>query len=254
MQVNNHPGFSLTQFFESPTIPILSCQSKIISTKFDKGTVDFNYNSYGYRADEFDQSLNNYIVISGCSLTEGHGLQLYQTWSKKLEHQLNMPVINLAKGGACAEFVGQNLINWIDSDFNNPTAVVAQWPNPYRVLHWVNKKAQFVLNQNADDLYRLKVKNGEEHFYLPWINNIIRLDSKCRVAGIPILHICFETPESINPALNILNQHNIDLHLDLKQPNLTWHFDNSALDGRHHSEWCNEQWAKRVLTLLKSVL
>lgn len=249
-----YPGFTLTQFFESLVIPIPVCQSKNTSTKFDKGTIEFNYNSHGYRTDNFNKELKEYIVISGCSLTEGHGLHLEQTWGKKLEKQLNMPVINLAKGSANAEFVSQNLINWINSEFTKPTAIIVQWPNPYRVTHWNNNMARFLTNQNSDDLYKLKVKYGEEHFYLPWITNIIRLDSVCKLADIPVLHLCFETPESVNPALTILNQHNINLHLDLKQPDLTWHFDSAALDNMHHSEWCTEQWTKRILTLLKTML
>ena len=254
MPLDTYPGFTLTQFFESPAIPIPVCQSKITLDKFDKGTVEFNYNSYGYRSDNFNNELKEYIVISGCSLTEGHGLHLEQTWGKKLEKKLNTPVVNLAKGGANAEFVSQNLINWTNSEFNKPTVIIVQWPNPYRVTHWNNRLASFILNQTADDLYKLKVKYGREHFYLPWITNIVRLDSVCKSAGIPVLHLCFETTELINPALDILKQHNINLHLDLKQPNLTWHFDSAALDNNHHSEWCTEQWSKRILTLLKTVL
>jgi hypothetical protein len=221
---------------------------------FDKGTVEFNYNSHGYRTNDFNKELTDYIVISGCSLTEGHELHLKQTWGKKLEEQLNIPIVNLAKGGANAEFVSQNLINWINSKFTRPTAIIAQWPNPYRSTHWNNNHAQFIVNQNTDDLYKLKVNQGEEHFYLTWINSVIRLDIACKFAGIPILHICFETPKLVNPALDTLKQYNIDLHLDLKQPNLTWHFDSSALDNMHHSEWCTEQWTKRILTLLKTML
>jgi hypothetical protein len=254
MPQNIYPGFTLTQFFESPAIPIPSCQSKTSFDKFSKGTVEFKYNSYGYRTNDFNKELKNYIVIAGCSLTEGHGLHLEQTWGKKLEKNLNTPVFNLAKGGANAEFVSQNLINWVNSKFNKPTTIIAQWPNPHRATHWNKQLAQFVLNQTADDLYKLKIKYGEEHFYLSWINSIVQLDTACKTSGIPVLHLCFETPELVNPALDILKQYNIDLHLDLKKPEVTWHFDSDALDNIHHSEWCTEQWTKRILTLLKTVL
>jgi hypothetical protein len=249
-----YPGFTLTQFFESPAIPIPCCQSKNIYDKFDGGIVEFNYNSYGYRTNNFDNKFKDYIVISGCSLTEGHGLHLDQTWGKKLEKKLNIPIVNLAKGSADAEFVSQNLINWINSKVNKPKAIVVQWPNPYRAIHWNNGLARFILNQTLDELYKFKIKHGEEYFYLPWITNIIRLDSVCKLANIPVLHLCLEPLEVVNPALNILKQYNIELHLDLKKPDLTWHFDNKALDNSHHSEWCSEQWTKRILTLLKTML
>lgn len=249
-----HPGVNLTQFFNSPAMPIPDCQSQSYIATFDKGTVEFNFNSYGYRTHEFDKSLNDYILISGCSLTEGHGLSLNQTWGKKLESQLNKTVINLAKCGSNAEFVGQNLINWINSDFNKPQAVIVQWPDPYRLTHWSKSSAYFVLNQLSDDLYKTKLKQGEEHFYLPWIKSVIELDAKCKSVNIPLLHLCFQTPDVIDPVVEILKQYDINIHLDLKEPGSTWHFDNAALDGLHHSEWCTEQWAKRILTLLKNML
>jgi hypothetical protein len=251
---NVYPGFNLAQCFQLPAIPIPTCQSKSISHEFSGGTVEFNYNSYGYRTDEFNKELKEYIVISGCSLTEGHGLHLVQTWGKKLEQQLNKPVVNLAKGGANAEFVCQNLTNWLNSEFNTPAAIIAQWPNPYRTTHWHNGLAQFILRQGQDDLYKLKIKHGEEYFYWPRVNSIVQLDSTCKSIGVPVLHLCFDTPELVNTVLPILKKYNIDLHLDLRQPDLTWHFDSSALDGCHHSEWCTTQWTKRILTLLKTML
>jgi hypothetical protein len=251
----NYPGFNFSQYFESPAVPIPLHQSKTFSIKFEKDTVDFVYNSYGYRTKEFDADLQDYIVIAGCSLSEGHGLHLDQTWGKKLERAVNQPVINLAKGGANAEFVSQNLTNWLHSNFKKPGLVIAQWPNPFRSTHWHEGKALFLMNQNADDLYKLKVKHGQEYFYLSWVANIINLNNKCRSLRIPVLHLCFEHYQSIYPmALNILQQNNIDLHLDLKEQNFTWHFDNKALDNNHHSEWCHEQWAKRIYNLAKPIL
>jgi len=247
-----HPGFTISQFFEKPAIPIKT--PKVEHFKFKGGEVKFEYNSYGYRTNEFDKGIADYILVAGCSLTEGHGLHLDQTWGKKLEHTLNLPVVNLAKGGANSEFTSQNLINWVDSSFPNPKVVIAQWPTPYRLTNWYNNRAKFVLNKNADELYKLSALHGHEYFYLRWIKNIVELDQKCNSATIPVLHICFESPDQISPSLDILDQYQIKLHLDHKLPGLTWHFDNSALDGLHHSEWCTEKWSQRILTLLETLL
>jgi hypothetical protein len=246
-------NFSLKEFFHHPAIPISANISKTLIDHFQDGSVEFIYNKYGYRTYDFD-NITKHVVISGCSLTEGHGLNLNQTWHKKLEQLIGYNIINLAKGGSNAEFVSQNLINWITSNLVNPTLVIAQWPNPFRATHWHNNKAQFILNQSSDDLYRAKVKAGDENFYLTWIKSIISLNDVCRFYNIPILNICFEGQSAVEPSLDILKQHSINLHLDLKLPGKTWHFDSNAFDKNHHSEWCNEQWANRVLTLLKSML
>jgi len=246
--------FTIHDFFTRPAVPFLQLRNTTTSTKFSTETIEFKYNAYGYRTHELDNMPSSYILVAGCSLTEGHGLHLTQTWANKLEKQSQTTVINLAKGGANAEFVGQNIINWINSDFHHPNAIVVQWPNPFRQLHWENNKALFVLNQCADELYRLKIRHGEEYFFLPWIKSIVDLDRMCRYKNIPILHLCFETPESLDFGLDILKAHDIDLHLDYKQPGLTWHFDSAAADNMHHSEWCADHWVSRILTLLKSVL
>lgn len=250
-----YPGFTLKQFFNHDAIPILLHQSTTQQSIFSNGTVDFVYNAYGYRTHEFVNIDKNYILISGCSLTEGHGLHLNQTWGYMLEKSANLSVFNLAKGSSNAEFVSQNLINWLSSGhYHIPKIIVVQWPNPFRAIHWQNERAIFVVNRSADSLFNLKVKHGQEHFYTVWINSIVNLNRICRQLRIPILNLCFEEPSSINLALNILQQYQVELHLDQKLPNQTWHFDNAALDSAHHSEWCTQQWATRILTLMNNML
>ena len=246
--------FNIHDFFTRPAVPFFQLSNKIIKMECVKDMIEFRYNAYGYRTHQFDNISSPYLLVAGCSLTEGHGLHLSQTWANKLETQSQTTVINLAKGGANAEFVGQNIINWINSDFRYPDAIVLQWPNPFRQLHWKNKQAQFIMNQCADELYQLKIKHGEEYFFVPWIKSIVDLDQLCRNKNIPIVHLCFETTEAVDFGLGILKAHDIDLHLDLKKPGLTWHVDSSAADNMHHSEWCSDQWTKRILTLLKCVL
>jgi hypothetical protein len=246
--------FTFDDFFSLPAIPITGAQGKTVQHCYKNGTVEFVYNPHGYRTHDFNQVNSEYILVAGCSLTEGHGLHLEQTWAKLLEQSLNIPVINLAKIGSNAEFVGQNLSNWLRSDRKKPQAIVVQWPNPFRQTHWVRKQARFVLNQTADELFKLKVTHGQEYFYLPWVQNIINLNCLAKFLNIPIIHLALESTESVLPALDTLKNYSIPIHLDLKESGQTWHFDNEALDSLHHSERCTQQWTKRILKLLESVL
>jgi hypothetical protein len=243
--------FTFQGFFHSPAIPMIGLQSKTEHDIFGESTITSKYNSYGYRTDEFNDNLNKYIVISGCSLTEGYALTLDQTWHKKLEQKLNIPLVNLAKNGANAEFVSQNLTNWIDSNCNKPLAMIIQWPNPMRLLHWKDGQSVFVIpSHNYDELYKLKIINGNEYFFVNWIQSIIKLDVLCKSKGIPILHLHFEFPTKLDAVLDIVKQNNIELHVDYKVPHKSWKKDYAAPDKLHHSEQCNEQWADRIYKLL----
>lgn len=240
--------FNLQDFYKQPAIPYNNFYH---STVFGNETVEFNYNSYGYRTHEF-VDIDAHIAVSGCSLTEGHGLHLHQTWAKQLETQTNLKVFNLAKGGSCADFVSQILQNWVGS--YKPNLIIAQWPNPYRTLGWNNGQAHFNINSNHDKIYQTKIMYGIENFYQPWCSNIISLNHFCKFKSVPIVNICFETYDILSPALDILEQFEIDLHYDKKEEGQTWHFDSNALDGMHHSEWCNSKWTDRILTIIKNLL
>jgi hypothetical protein len=250
---NLYPGFTLLQFFETPVVPIPGCQSLRVIHKFEQNSVEYCYNSAGYRNPEFDIVQTDYILVLGCSHTEGIGLPLEQTWVSKLQQMIGCSLVNLGKAGAGADFVAQNLQNWLSVALP-PRAVIIQWPNPCRAVHWNKGQAHFCHSMATDTLYKEKVIQGEENFFLPWCSSIIQSNWVCKQINVPVLNLCFETPESVAPTLLILNQKGIDLHLDQKQPGLTWHFDSKAFDHAHHSEWCTEQWAKRVLTLVKNVL
>jgi len=135
-----------------------------------------------------------------------------------------------------------------------PTLAIAQWPNPFRSLTWENSLSRFNLQSNSNEVYRLNLKNGIENFYHNWCNNIISLDYLCKLKKIPVIHMCLESKDVVDPALGILNNFGIELHYDMKLPDRTWFFDNSAFDQLHHSEWCNTKWIERLLNLTKKML
>jgi hypothetical protein len=240
--------FKFQDLYSCPVIHLTDSNKQFV---FEKEIVEFLYNSNGYRTHEFD-NVSTHIVVSGCSLTEGHGLHQHQTWASKYEKALGTTVYNLAKGGSSAEFVSQTLQNWIYT--YNPLLVVAQWPNPFRSLTWKNSTAVFNLNSNFDEIYCIKLKNGIENFYHTWCNSIVTLNHLCKFKKIPVINMCLESVEVVSPSLEILNRFNIKLHYDMKVPEHTWFFDSAALDQLHHSEWCNDKWTERLLTITKDML
>ena len=61
---------------------------------YDK-QIDYKYNSWGYRTKEFSELNDDYILVFGCSFTEGIGLNYDDTWASKLGKKLNLDVFNL---------------------------------------------------------------------------------------------------------------------------------------------------------------
>jgi len=77
----------------------------------DDTVIEYQFNSGGFRTDEFDQSER--IMILGSSPTVGVGLHRSQTWSELLSKKINMPIWNLATGTGCLDTMYRVLKNYL---------------------------------------------------------------------------------------------------------------------------------------------
>ena len=73
--------------------------------------IEYQFNSGGFRTEEFDQSRR--IMILGSSPTVGVGLRRSQTWSELLSKKINQPVWNLATGTGCSDTMYRVCKNYI---------------------------------------------------------------------------------------------------------------------------------------------
>lgn len=94
--------------------------------------VTYERNSLGHRCKELDQLDDNFILFIGCSLTEGVGVALEDTYAYKLAHQLGMDYYNLGLAGSGADLLCENLSKWFVNIKKIPKLVVIQWPAPNR--------------------------------------------------------------------------------------------------------------------------
>jgi hypothetical protein len=90
----------------------------------DSIEIDYNFNSFGYRCNEFD---NQEILTLGCSQTEGHGLPLELTWPYILSKKMNKNYINLAKGGDGAQGQITKAFQFF-KEFYHPKYIFAVFP------------------------------------------------------------------------------------------------------------------------------
>lgn len=97
----------------------------------------FSYirNTLGHRANELDQiNLDDYILTTGCSLTEGIGLAIENTYTAKLAELMGCDYYNLGIAGSGLDILNHNLITWFSTVQKKPKLVVIQIPEPARFM------------------------------------------------------------------------------------------------------------------------
>lgn len=95
--------------------------------------ISYVRNSNGHRCKEVaDIDLDNYILYTGCSHTEGIGVELEKTYAYLLSNKLNCDYYNLSIGGTGIDVVNYNLAMWFSKIKKPPKLLVLQWPHHTR--------------------------------------------------------------------------------------------------------------------------
>lgn len=92
-------------------------------------------NSNGHRSVEVFELPKDFILFAGCSLTEGIGVKLQDSYADKVANHFNLGYYNLALNGAGPDLVSHNLSMWFKNIKLLPKYVVIQWPSPHRVFY-----------------------------------------------------------------------------------------------------------------------
>ena len=213
--------------------------------------ITYKFNSYGFRADEFESPGSNVMFI-GCSHTEGTATPLELTWGSVLEKQLKIQIVNLGVGSSNAVFCKKNIMSWVTSRSLLPKFVVVQWPNPFRLLSYSRMGAEFeLLNGTDGQLINTTLKMSENNFLESWLSAIIDTNNILQLLNIPCYNIHFQTQQDFQiDIVNILKQHHIKIYLNENITGVTWLLDSNAYDKSHHSTECQQQWADRLTVII----
>jgi hypothetical protein len=98
--------------------------------------IDFTYNKYGHRErDPQYFSDKEYILVGGCSITEGIPINVDDRYTSVLESLSGSPVYNIGLGACGYDAIVRNIINWLYLNKDNkPIHVVTFMPNDTRVI------------------------------------------------------------------------------------------------------------------------
>jgi len=92
--------------------------------------VSYNYNSRGFRDNEWPEDLKNAIWCIGDSFTVGIGSPIEHTWPYLLGKEMQRQTINISLDGASNDFIAR--MSCIIKKEINPYAIVHQWSYTHR--------------------------------------------------------------------------------------------------------------------------
>lgn len=98
--------------------------------------INYTFNQYGFRCDNFTENAKHRIVFLGCSLTQGIGVKLEESWAYvllqliKSETGYNIPFWNLALGGSGLDAQVRAYYHYYQ--MLQPKLVIGFIPPPYR--------------------------------------------------------------------------------------------------------------------------
>jgi hypothetical protein len=131
--------------------------------------ITYNHNSLGHRSIEpKNLNLDNYILFTGCSHTEGIGLELEKTYPYLVAEQLGCDYYNLALGGSGIDAMMHNLSLWLGKVKEKPKAIIVQWPNEARFLltdELVNKLRPMGIWDGEEEISRFMAAGSFNGFF-----------------------------------------------------------------------------------------
>jgi hypothetical protein len=116
--------------------------------------VTYEYNSRGYRDQEWPEDLNNAIWCFGDSFTVGLGAPIDHTWCHCLQKLSNQRVINISMDGASNNWIARKIQELFTQVV--PRTIVIQWSYAHRReadVDYVRKLSFFDICQKWDQFY-----------------------------------------------------------------------------------------------------
>jgi len=137
-------------------------------------TVNYTLNSQRYRSPEWNNcDWNNSILIFGCSMVYGVGVDDFDTLGYRLSQRLNNPVINLGQGGTGISFIWANSIILHEHNIN-PKAIIYVWPDRSRQTEFLSEHTTSSHGSwNIQDSWMMPLAVHDTHNY-HWTRYTIR--------------------------------------------------------------------------------
>ena len=104
----------------------------LVDLKYLQSDIYYTFNKEGYRSKNFEDVENEFVLIFGCSHSEGIGLHEEDIWCNQLCNRIGIDRINLGKSGTGPDIQYINSLQYIKNNYLRPKLVVIQWPQTFR--------------------------------------------------------------------------------------------------------------------------
>jgi len=156
--------------------------------------ISYVRNNNGHRCKNIeDIDLDNYILVIGCSQTEGIGLKIEDTYPYLLSKNLNCDYYNLGICGTGIDVLNYNLVTWFTKIKKPPKLLIVQWPNQVRMTllnypkHRIEYSPHGIWSSHYKDIEEFLVLGEQINFFKTTktlTKNIIR-----NIATCPIIEV-----------------------------------------------------------------
>lgn len=126
------------------------------------------YNDLGHRCKSITQiDTSNYILFTGCSHTQGVGLELEDSYPYVTSKLLNSDYYNLGIGGSGCDVMMYNLMTWLHKFDHKPKLLVVQWPFELRYVRQITENNKNIQTEGSwsKDIYLDFMLNGDRVGY-----------------------------------------------------------------------------------------
>ena len=182
------------------------CYDKLHFMSYQK-TVNYNYNSRGFRDSEWPEAIQNKVWCIGDSFTVGIGQPYEETWPMLLEKKLNEPCIKIAQDGCSNDLISQRVEQLKNS--YKPRCIIIVWSYFWRRFRY-GKNVHF--DKDARELPKHDLQN--------FVDNFIRanINPSCKILNYLIPDCMIESSSSWLKLRSRKNKKNLLKLLEYKYP------------------------------------
>lgn len=196
--------------------------------------VNYTWNSNGYRCPDWeDINWEDSIVVMGCSLIVGEGLDDSDTISAKMSTFLDTPVINLGVPAGSPDIIYYNTLRLIDAGIK-PKAVCILSPSWQRTTYFGEKSENLGLWTLED--------TDKRPIYREYYRKYIELPFNAEIHGYMSVRGAYESWKSAGVTVNVWGDHELSPDID------------KARDCAHPGIKTIELWADTMSSWVKEVI
>ena len=128
--------------------------------------IEYKFNSLGYRTKEIKDLDREFVLVFGCSHTEGIGNFEEDIWCSQLLNSKGIDFLNLGKASSGPDIQYINSLQWIKNCLPIPKLVIYQWPQIFRKSFAYEEENQIIMRLHNANCYPSKDEEIDNKWFL----------------------------------------------------------------------------------------